>query len=132
MRRSSRSRDAGDRATGATVFVTLEPCSHQGRTGPCADALLEAGVDRVVVAIEDPDHHVAGQGIDRLRAAGVTVDVGIGSDRVARDLAPYLHHRRTGRAYTVLKTATSIDGRTAAADVDVAVGHRPRRACRRP
>ena len=109
-------RAAGERARGATVFATLEPCSHQGRTGPCTDALIDAGVARVVVALEDPDARVAGEGIEQLRAAGVSVDVGIGADRVARDLAPYLHHRRTGRAFAVVKTATSIDGRTAAAD----------------
>ncbi len=108
--------EAADRANGATVFVTLEPCSHRGRTGPCADALIGAGVARVVVALEDPDMAVAGRGIDRLRAAGVAVDVGVGLDRVTFELAPYLHHRCTGRAFTVLKTATSIDGRTAAAD----------------
>jgi len=109
-------REAGDRAAGATVFVTLEPCSHQGRTQPCVDALVDAGVARVVVALGDPDERVAGRGIDRLRAAGVTVEVGLGADLATRDLAPYLHHRRTGRAFTVLKTAASIDGRTAAAD----------------
>ena len=107
---------AGERARGATVYVTLEPCSHHGRTPPCADALLEAGVARVVVAITDPDQHVAGRGIGLLRAAGVEVDVGVGADLVADELAPYLHHRRTGRAYCVLKTATSLDGRVAAAD----------------
>ena len=109
-------RAAGEHARGAAMFVTLEPCSHQGRTGPCADALIEAGVGRVVVALEDPDARIAGQGIERLRAAGVTVDVGVGADRVSHDLAPYLHHRRTGRAFAVVKTATSLDGRTAAAD----------------
>jgi diaminohydroxyphosphoribosylaminopyrimidine deaminase/5-amino-6-(5-phosphoribosylamino)uracil reductase len=109
-------REAADRARGATLFATLEPCSHQGRTAQCSEALIEAGVARVVVALEDPDERVAGRGIERLRAAGVTVEVGIGADRATRDLAPYLHHRRTGRAFAVVKTATSIDGRTAAAD----------------
>ncbi len=84
------------RARGATAYVTLEPCSHHGRTGPCADALIDAGVARVVVAVEDPDPQVAGTGIDRLRAAGIAVDVGLGADGRRRDLAPYLHHRRTG------------------------------------
>jgi diaminohydroxyphosphoribosylaminopyrimidine deaminase/5-amino-6-(5-phosphoribosylamino)uracil reductase len=107
---------AGARARGATVYVTLEPCAHQGRTPPCTDALIEAGVARVVVALEDPDPHVCGDGITRLRAAGVDVEVGVASDEVARDLAPYLHQRRTGRAFVVLKTAMSLDGRTAAAD----------------
>ena len=109
-------REAGGRARGATVYVTLEPCSHHGRTPPCADALLDAGVDRVVVAVTDPDEKVAGRGIERLRAAGVAVDIGAGAGAANRSLAPYLHHRRTGRALCLLKTAASIDGRTAAAD----------------
>ena len=109
-------RAAGRRARGATVYSTLEPCSHVGRTGPCADALIEAGVARVVVAIADPDPLVAGQGIDRLRAAGIVVDVGVRADRVRRQLAPYLKHRTTGRPYVVLKLAATIDGGTAAPD----------------
>lgn len=107
---------AADRAAGATAYVTLEPCAHQGRTGPCVDALLRAGVARVVVAVEDPDPQVAGRGLAALRDAGVTVDVGIGADAVRRSLAPYLHQRRTGRAFCVAKTAGSVDGRTAAPD----------------
>jgi diaminohydroxyphosphoribosylaminopyrimidine deaminase/5-amino-6-(5-phosphoribosylamino)uracil reductase len=107
---------AGGRARGATVYVTLEPCAHHGRTPPCADGLLDAGVRRVVVALEDPDDKVRGRGIASLRAGGVDVDVGLGSEDAARSLAPYLHHRVTGRAYCVLKTATSLDGRVTAAD----------------
>jgi len=107
---------AGDRAAGATAVVTLEPCSHHGRTPPCAEALVDAGVTRVVVALEDPDPKVSGRGIARLREHGVAVDVGIGTVGAARSLAPYLHHRRTGRAYCVLKTAMSLDGRAAATD----------------
>jgi diaminohydroxyphosphoribosylaminopyrimidine deaminase / 5-amino-6-(5-phosphoribosylamino)uracil reductase len=108
--------EAGERARGATVFTTLEPCPHRGRTGPCVDALVEAGVTRVVTAIEDPDAQVAGRGHEALRAAGVTVDVGIGAQESAYLLAPYLLHRREGRSFAVLKVATSLDGRVAAAD----------------
>jgi diaminohydroxyphosphoribosylaminopyrimidine deaminase / 5-amino-6-(5-phosphoribosylamino)uracil reductase len=109
-------REAGDRARGATAHITLEPCAHQGRTPPCAPALVAAGVSRVVVAVLDPDEKVAGRGIEILRAAGITVDIGVGAEEAARSLAPYLHHRRTGRPLCLLKTAASIDGRTAAAD----------------
>src|SRR5262245_52967436 len=79
-------RNAGTRAQGATLVCTLEPCSHTGRTGPCADAIIAAGVARVVVGIEDPDPHVAGAGIERLRAAGVEVAVGVRADAVRRQL----------------------------------------------
>jgi diaminohydroxyphosphoribosylaminopyrimidine deaminase/5-amino-6-(5-phosphoribosylamino)uracil reductase len=109
-------RAAGDRARGATVYTTLEPCFHTGRTGPCAEALVEAGVARVVVGLVDPDPQVAGQGIEQLRAAGIAVDVGPGEVEIAAQLAPYLHHRRTGRPLVVLKLAATLDGRTAAPD----------------
>jgi diaminohydroxyphosphoribosylaminopyrimidine deaminase/5-amino-6-(5-phosphoribosylamino)uracil reductase len=108
---------AGDHdLEGATAWVTLEPCSHHGRTPPCADALVDAGIRRVVVGIEDPDPKVAGRGIERLRAAGVEVEVGVEAEAVESCLAAYLHHRRTGRPYVVLKLAASLDGRTAAPD----------------
>jgi diaminohydroxyphosphoribosylaminopyrimidine deaminase/5-amino-6-(5-phosphoribosylamino)uracil reductase len=108
---------AGAAAAGGTVVVTLEPCSHVGLTGPCTEALIAAGVRRVVVGIEDPDPKVAGSGTAALRAAGVDVAVG-GPARCAveRQLAPYLTHRRTGRPFVVLKLATTLDGRTAAPD----------------
>jgi diaminohydroxyphosphoribosylaminopyrimidine deaminase/5-amino-6-(5-phosphoribosylamino)uracil reductase len=109
-------RAAGARAEGATAVVTLEPCAHRGRTGPCADALVEAGVRRVVVAIEDPDPKVAGAGVQRLRAAGIEVDLGTRADAATALLTPYLHHRRTGRPYVVAKLGTSLDGKIAAAD----------------
>jgi len=98
------------------VYVTLEPCSHHGRTPPCADALIAAGVERVVVALEDPDDRVSGQGIDRLRQAGIKVDIGEGADAAAEVLAPYLKHRRSGQPWVVLKLATTLDGRIAAPD----------------
>lgn len=107
---------AGDRAQGATAVVTLEPCAHHGRTGPCAEALIAAGVTHVVAGVEDPDPRVRGQGIAALRAAGVEVTLGVNRRAVSTSLAPYLHHRRTGRAWCVLKTASSLDGRSAAPD----------------
>jgi diaminohydroxyphosphoribosylaminopyrimidine deaminase/5-amino-6-(5-phosphoribosylamino)uracil reductase len=109
-------RAAGDKARGATAYVTLEPCSHRGRTPPCADALIDAGVARVVVAIEDPDRNVRGLGIARLRERGVTVDVGVEAEAASRLLAPYLVHRALGRSFVALKTAASLDGRSAARD----------------
>lgn len=107
---------AGADTTGSTVWVTLEPCSHHGRTPPCAEALVEAGVGTVVIAVEDPDRRVAGRGIAHLAAAGIEVVLGPGAAEAADGLAPYLHHRRTGRPFVVLKLAASLDGRTAAPD----------------
>ena len=109
-------RAAGVDPAGATVVVTLEPCSHTGRTGPCADALVAAGVARVVVGVSDPDPHVAGRGVERLAAAGIDVRLGVGAATVEEQLRPYLHHRRTGRPFVVLKLASTLDGRTAAPD----------------
>ena len=107
---------AGADVRGATVLTTLEPCSHHGRTPPCADALVEAGVATVISAITDPDPKVAGSGLARLRAAGIEVQTGLCADLVTEQLAAYLHHRRTGRPLVVLKLAATLDGRTAAAD----------------
>lgn len=109
-------RAAGDAAAGSTLYVTLEPCSHEGVTPPCADAVIAAGVARVVVALPDPDPRVAGAGLARLAEAGVEVVIGVGHADASEQLAPYLHHRRTGRPWVVLKSAMSLDGRTAAPD----------------
>jgi diaminohydroxyphosphoribosylaminopyrimidine deaminase/5-amino-6-(5-phosphoribosylamino)uracil reductase len=107
---------AGDDARGATLYTTLEPCSHHGRTGPCADAVAAAGIARVVVGVLDPDPQVAGRGVDRLRDAGIDVTVGVLHDAVSEQLRPYLHQRRTGRPYVVCKLAATLDGRIAAPD----------------
>lgn len=107
---------AGERAVGATAYTTLEPCDHDGNTPPCTEALIAAGVTAVVSALQDPDPKVSGRGFERLRAAGVAVRVGAEAEAAASQLAAYLHHRRTGRALCVVKVATSLDGRIAAAD----------------
>jgi diaminohydroxyphosphoribosylaminopyrimidine deaminase/5-amino-6-(5-phosphoribosylamino)uracil reductase len=107
---------AGPVAAGATCYVTLEPCAHQGRTPPCADALLQAGVTRVVAALRDPDRRVDGAGLARLRAAGVVVTVGVGAEAAAEQNAAYLTHRRLGRPRITLKAAASLDGKVAAPD----------------
>jgi diaminohydroxyphosphoribosylaminopyrimidine deaminase/5-amino-6-(5-phosphoribosylamino)uracil reductase len=107
---------AGDRARGSTVFTTLEPCVHQGRTPPCTAGLIEAGVARVVIGLEDPDPQVAGRGIAALRAAGIEVTLGVAAGAVAEQLAPYLKHRTTGQPWVILKMAASLDARTAAPD----------------
>lgn len=105
---------------GATMVVTLEPCNHHGRTPPCTDALIEAGVEHVVIGRLDPDARVAGAGIERLEAAGVTVEVLDAADplsiRIEASDPGYFHHRLTGRARVVLKLASTLDGQTAAAD----------------
>ena len=107
---------AGERARGATLVVTLEPCDHVGRTGACTEAILAAGISRVVVGIVDPDEKVAGRGIEHLRAGGVDVSLGAGAPLVDEQLAPYLWHRRTGRPYVVVKVAATLDGVIAMAD----------------
>ncbi len=106
-------RSAGDRAKGATAIVTLEPCSHWGRTPPCADALIEAGISRVVVAMEDPDPRVRGQGLARLRDAGIDVICGV-EEQAARHLnRAFIHYHTTGTPWLTVKLAVSLDGRIA-------------------
>jgi diaminohydroxyphosphoribosylaminopyrimidine deaminase / 5-amino-6-(5-phosphoribosylamino)uracil reductase len=103
-------------ASGATMYVTLEPCDHHGHTAPCTEALIAAGVARVVVGLIDPDPRVSGGGVARLRGAGISVDDGVLADEVATSLAPYIKQRTTGRAFLTLKLAVSLDGHIAAAD----------------
>ena len=104
---------AGERARGATLYVTLEPCAHHGRTPPCADAVIAAGVDRVVVGVVDPNPEVAGRGIERLRAAGIDVEVAAGEPAwQARALvAGYLSRHERGRPWVMYKIAVSLDAR---------------------
>ena len=107
---------AGDAARGATAYVTLEPCAHHGGRGPpCAEALIAAGVARVVAALRDPDPRTAGRGIARLRAAGIDVATGVRAAEAARDHAPFLTRLALGRPRVTLKLALSLDGRIATA-----------------
>lgn len=106
---------AGEQARGAEMFVTLEPCSHHGRTGPCADALVAAGIRKVWTAMRDPNPKVSGQGIERLRAAGIEVEVGL-LEGVARELnRGFVSRMERGQPFVTLKLAASLDGRTAMA-----------------
>jgi diaminohydroxyphosphoribosylaminopyrimidine deaminase / 5-amino-6-(5-phosphoribosylamino)uracil reductase len=109
--------EAGDRARGATVYVSLEPCSHHGRTPPCADALIEAGVARVVAAMEDPNPLVSGEGFRKLRAAGVAVEIAREFSAEAEKLnEPFVYFMRTGRPLVTLKAAITLDGKISAPD----------------
>jgi diaminohydroxyphosphoribosylaminopyrimidine deaminase/5-amino-6-(5-phosphoribosylamino)uracil reductase len=110
---------AGAAARGATLYATLEPCSHVGKSPPCADAIIAAGIARVVSAIEDPNPEVAGQGHAKLRAAGIAVDIGLGAAEAARDHAGHFRRIRDRRPHVILKLAVSSDDKIAAA------GHKP-------
>src|ERR1700676_3522044 len=110
---------AGEAARGATLYVTLEPCSHVGKSPPCADAIIAAGIARVVSAIEDPNPEVAGQGHARLRAAGIAVDIGLGAAEAAHDHAGHFRRVRDKRPHVILKLAVSSDDKSAA------YGHKP-------
>src|SRR5712671_1532718 len=108
-------RRAGEAARGATLYVTLEPCSHIGKSPPCADAIIAAGIARVVSAIEDPNPEVAGQGHAKLRAAGISVDIGLGAAEAARDHAGHFRRVRDRRPHVILKLAVSSDDKIGAA-----------------
>ena len=101
---------------GSTLYVNLEPCAHHGRTGPCADAVIEAGIRRVVVSTEDPHPLVAGKGIHRLREAGVETVVGEGQGKALELNRAFFHYVRTDTPYVTLKLASTLDGRIAASD----------------
>jgi diaminohydroxyphosphoribosylaminopyrimidine deaminase/5-amino-6-(5-phosphoribosylamino)uracil reductase len=105
---------AGSRARGATLYCTLEPCVHTGRTGPCTERILAAGIRRVVAAMRDPDPRVCGRGVARLREAGVEVVEGVGRERAVRLNGPFIRAVRDGRPFVILKAATSLDGYLAA------------------
>ena len=104
-------RRAGDAARGATLYATLEPCSHHGKTPPCVDAIMASGIVRVVSALEDPNPKIAGEGHARLRAQGVAVDVGLGADEALRAHAGHFRRVRDGRPHVTLKLAVSADGK---------------------
>ena len=108
-------RRAGPAARSATLYVTLEPCTHYGKSPPCADAVIAAGIARVVSALEDPNPEVAGAGHARLRGAGITVDVGLGAEEARRDHAGHIRRMRDGRPHVMLKLAASADGKAGAA-----------------
>jgi diaminohydroxyphosphoribosylaminopyrimidine deaminase/5-amino-6-(5-phosphoribosylamino)uracil reductase len=108
-------RRAGEMARGATLYVTLEPCSHHGKSPPCADAVIASGIARVVSAMEDPNPEVAGRGHARLRSAGIAVDVGIEAAAARRDHAGHIRRVRDGLPHVMLKLAISADGKAAGA-----------------
>ena len=110
--------DAGDKVKGATAYVTLEPCSHYGRTGPCCEALIKAGIKKVVAAADDPNPKVAGRGFARLREAGVEVVRGVLAKEAYRQNEVFMHWMTTGRPFVVMKYAMTLDGKIATASGD--------------
>src|SRR5438309_5205407 len=104
-------RRAGEAARGATLHATLEPCSHHGKTPPCVDAIMAAGISRVVSALEDPNPEIAGQGHARLKSAGVAVTSGVGATEARRAHAGHIRRVRDGRPHVTLKLAVSADGK---------------------
>jgi diaminohydroxyphosphoribosylaminopyrimidine deaminase/5-amino-6-(5-phosphoribosylamino)uracil reductase len=104
---------AGERARGQTLYLNLEPCSHQGRTGPCADAVIQAGVKRVVAAMQDPNPLVAGKGFDKLRSAGIEVVVGVCEEDARYLNEAFARYIRTGKPLVILKSAMTLDGKIA-------------------
>ncbi len=107
---------AGSASSGGTMVVTLEPCCHHGRTGPCTDAIIRAGISRVVIAMKDPDPRMSGSGIKKLESAGIQVETGLLADQAQELNRVYLHYADTSRSWINLKIALSLDGRTAASD----------------
>ena len=106
-------RRAGAAAKGATAYVTLEPCAHHGKTPPCAEALIEAGISRLVAAMADPDSRVSGRGFESLKAAGIDVSIGLGGEQAARLNGGFRSRIESGRPLVTLKLATSLDSRIA-------------------
>lgn len=110
--------EAGEQAAGAGLYVTLEPCNHQGRTGPCTEAVIAAGISQVFVGTLDPNPQVAGKGVERLRQAGIAVTVGILEDKCRRLIAPFTKYVTTGLPLVTLKMAMTMDGQTATSTGD--------------
>src|SRR5262249_43765875 len=104
---------AGERARGATLYVTLEPCNHTGRTGPCTEAVINRGIRRVVAAIEDPNPKTSGRGFERLRGAGIEVESGVCEEQAGRLNESFAHWIRTGKPFVTLKSALTLDGQLA-------------------
>lgn len=104
---------AGDQTKGATIYVTLEPCPHHGRTPPCADLIVDKGIERAVIAVADPNEKVAGQGIKKLRNANVNVDIGVLGQEAEEVNAIFFHYTKTKSPFVTVKSAVSLDGKTA-------------------